>query len=152
AMHYALIESDRDFAQNKDTETDYWAIKAALKTYKDFITLQAALVGRLSRGEITLEEYVDLDNKYDTVAKGLREKVRDAIGDVVQPKSTKSSFNMSWDVKESTVKKPEDSVLNARSEVNREIVESSLKLLSGFGKKYQSVIDLNKDRLKANFY
>jgi hypothetical protein len=147
AMHYALIESNQDYAQTKDVETIQWAIKSALKAYKDFITLQAALVGRLSRGEITLEEYVDKDNKYTVIAKSLREKVKKAIEDASQPKITKSSFNLEWTKVES-----KDSILNARSQVNRSIVESSLKLLSGFGQKYKSIIDLNVERLNTNFY
>jgi len=147
AMHYALIESNQDYAQTKDVETIQWTIKSALKAYKDFITLQAALVGRLSRGEITLEEYVDKDNKYTVIAKSLREKVKKAIDDASQPKITKSSFNLEWTKVES-----KDSILNARSQVNRNMVESSLKLLSGFGQKYKSIIDLNVERLNTNFY
>ena len=145
-IHYALIESSQDYAQTKSVDTIQWTIKSALKAYKDFITLQAALVERLSRGEITLDEYVNLDDKYTEIAKGLRKKVQNAIKDVNQPKITKSSFNLEWAVD------LKDSILNARSEVNREMVELSLKILSGFGKRYKSVIELNNERLKTNFY
>jgi hypothetical protein len=81
------------------------------------------------------------------IAKSLREKVKKAIEDASQPKITKSSFNLEWTKVES-----KDSILNARSQVNRSIVESSLKLLSGFGQKYKSIIDLNVERLNTNFY
>lgn len=147
AMHYALIGSNQDFAQTKDIETIQWTIKAALKAYKDFITLQAALVSLLSEGEITLKEYLDRDKKYTEIVKGLRKRVQNAIDDVDKPKITKSSFNLEWTKIDST-----ESILNARSATNKEVVESSLNLLKGFGKKYKSVIDLNIERLNTNFY
>lgn len=147
AMHYALIESTQDYAQTSDVQTIQWTIKSALKAYKEFITLQAALVRRLSEGEITLDEYVELDKKYTEIAIGLRERVQNAINDANQPEITESAFSLNWNTGDS-----ENSLLTARSEVNREMVESSIKLLSGFGKKYKSVIDNNKERLTSNFY
>lgn len=147
AMHYALIESNQDFAQTKNIETIQWTIKAALKAYKDFITLQAALVGLLSEGTITLDEYVDRDKKYAEIVVELRKRVQSAIDDVEKPKITKSTFNLDWTKVDS-----KESILNARSTTNKEIVESSLQLLKGFGKRYQSVIDMNTERLNTNFY
>ncbi|MEM1336321.1 MAG: hypothetical protein AAGF96_01165 [Bacteroidota bacterium] len=147
AMHYALIESNQDFAQTKDIETVQWTIKAALKAYKDFITLQALLVDRLAKGELTLDEYVQLDDKYAETAKKLRKRVQDAINDVAKPEVTKAAYNLDWSNENS-----KKSVLNSRSLVNRELVESSIKLLSGFGKKYEPVIELNKERLDTKFF
>ena len=147
AMHYALIESNQDFAQNEGSKTIQWTIKAALKAYKDFITLQASLVGLLSEGKITLDEYLDRDKKYTEIVKELRKRVQNAIDDVEQPKITKSSFNLEWTKVDS-----KESILNARSTINKEMVESSLNLLKGFGKKYKPVIDLNLERLNINFY
>jgi hypothetical protein len=147
AMHYALIESNQDFAQTKNIETIQYTIMAALKAYKDFITLQASLVDRLSKGEITLDQYVDYDQKYTEIVKGLRERVQNAINDVEKPEITKSAFNLEW-----TEERSKGSVSGVRSSVNRELVESSLKILSGFGKKYNSVIELNQERLRANIY
>lgn len=147
AMHYALIESNQDFAQTKHIETIQCTINAALKAYKDFITLQAALVGCLSRGEITTDEYIDRDGKYTEIVKELRKRVQDAINDVNEPKITVSSFNLEWTKVDS-----KNSILNSRSSVNREMVESSIKILSGFGKKYNSVIELNNKRLEDKYY
>ncbi len=147
ALHYALIESNQDFAQTKDIETIQWTIKAALKAYKDFITLQASLVDRLSKNDITLDEYIALDNKYAETAKKLRERVKAAIDDVEKPEVTEASYNMGWNKKDSN-----KSILSERSLANRKLVESSLKLLSGFGKKYKPIIELNSNRLNANFY
>ncbi|AXG72997.1 hypothetical protein DVK85_01600 [Flavobacterium arcticum] len=147
ALHYALIESNQDFAQTKHIETIQCTIKAALKAYKDFITLQALLVDRLTKGELTLEEYIELDSKYAETAKKLRERVQAAIDDVEKPEITKNSYNLDWlnnDLNKS--------ILNERSLTNRMLVESSLNLLTSYGKKYQPVIDLNTERLKTNFY
>jgi hypothetical protein len=147
AMHYSLIESNKDFAQTKSVDTVQFTIKAALKAYKDFITLQANLVDRLSKGEISLDEYVDLDNKYSKITKDLRKRVQDAIDDVTQPKIEKESFNLS----RTTIKSKKPGLVS-RSLMDREIVESSLLLLSTFGKKYKTVIDLNSKRLETNYY
>ncbi len=147
AMHYALIESNQDFAQTKHIETIQCTINAALKAYKDFITLQAGLVGRLSRQEITLDQYVDTDKKYEEIAKVLRDRVQDAIDDVNLPKITNSTFNLKWTKLDSN-----NSISSARSSVNKEIVQSSLEILSALGKEYNSVIELNTKRLEANYY
>jgi hypothetical protein len=147
ALHYALIESNQDFAQTKNIETIQWSIKAALKAYKDFITLQASLVDRLSKGEITLQEYIELDNKYFETAQKLKERVKAAIDDVDKPEITPAAYNIEWSNRDSS-----KAILNERSLTNRMLVESSLKLLSGFGKKYKPVIELNSERLKTNFY
>lgn len=147
AMHYALIESNQDFIQTKTIETIQWTIKAALKAYKDFITLQASLVDRLSKGELTLEEYVDLDNKYSETVKKLKLRVQAAIDDVEKPEITSKSFNLEW-----SNEKSEKNIVHVRSMANREVVESSLKLLSGFGEKYSSAIELNKERINSNHF
>lgn len=147
ALHYALIESNQDFAQTKNIETIQWTIKAALKAYKDFITLQASLVDRLAKGEITLEEYIQLDNKYAETAKKLRERVQTAINDVEKPEVTEVAYNLDWSNEDS-----KKSILNVRSLANREVVESSLKLLSSFGKKYNPIIEINRERLNSNMY
>lgn len=147
AINYALIESNQDFAKTKYIETIQWTIKAALKAYKDFITLQALLLDRLSKDEITIEEYVELDDKYYQKAKKLRERVQNAIKDVTKPEINNESFSTEW-----TFEKSSNSILHSRSIVNRAMVESSLKLLSEFGNKYKPIIKLNKDRLNCNFY
>lgn len=147
AMHYALIESNQDYAQTKDIETIQLTIKAALKAYKDFITLQALLVDRLSKGELTLEEYIDLDKKYAETAKKLRERVESAINDVEKPEVTKAAYALDWDKKDS-----KKTVLELRSIANRKLVENSIELLSGFGKKYSPIVELNRKRLKENMY
>lgn len=147
AMHYALIESNQDFAKTKNIETIQWAIKAALKAYRDFITLQASLVDRLSKGELTLEEYVELDDKYSETAKKLKERVQAAINDVEKPEVSNKSFSLEW-----SNKKLEKNIVRGRSMANRKLVESSINLLSGFGEKYSSIIELNKKRLDSNHY
>lgn len=147
AIHYALIESNQDFAQTKNIETIQWTIKAALKAYKDFITLQASLVDRLYKGEMTLEQYIDLDNKYAEKAEKLRQRVQDAIDDIDQPQIAANTYNLEWTQPENF-----DSIIGVRSMVNKELVEASIKILSGFGEKYKSVIELNEKRLMTNFY
>ncbi len=147
AMHYALIESNQDFAQTKNIETIQWTIKAALKAYKDFITLQASLVDLLAKGQLTYEEYLDRDNKYSETAKKLKLRVQAAIDDVEKPEVTNKSFSLDW-----SNKKSEKSIVHGRSIANRALIESSLKLLSGFGEKYSSIIELNKKRLDSNHY
>lgn len=147
AIHYALIESNQDFANTGDQTASQLAIKIALKTYKDFISLQAALVDRLSKGELTLEEYIELDNKYSETAKKLKERVQAAIHDVKKPEITKKSFVLEW-----ADRRAEKTIISARSLANRKLVESSLDLLSGFGEKYRSIIELNKKRLDSNHY
>lgn len=147
AIHYALIESNQDFANWQDSSVEKLQINAALKAYKDFITLQVGLVDRLAKGEITLEQYVEVDKKYAKIAEELRERVQSAIDDVSQPEIQKSSFPF-----ESSSIENQDSILNLRSTNNMDVVKHSIDLISGFGKRYEGVIKLNEERLSKNYF
>lgn len=144
AIYHTIIKSIRDLELEGAFDAAKERVAINLKSYKTFITLQAALVDQLAEGKIDIETYDKKDSEYGIRIAAILKRI-DSESDNKPVSGMAANFIVSN--KEMLIGKD-----NGSPNLNHEIALEAIGKLSTMGREYTTVIERTKARIANGYF